>query len=302
MPVRHLPSLHAVRAFEATARHLSMTLAAHELAVTPGAVSRLVRALEQDLKAPLFVRKAGGLELTPVGRVMADGAREALDRLHEATTGVRLRRHRRLSIGVYGHFLSRALLPRLDDLTSSLPSLEVDVHTSTNPLDLLPTRFDAVVAVSALGPQAGLVVRPLMPIVTVAVASPQRLQGGPLDFAQVPMLHTRPRSEDWRRWLDFAGLKTIAVRGGSSFESASQTLEGAAADLGAAIAIEGLLQPDLASGRLAIAHPARRPTTRYFTLQYEMRLSADPSLSAFADWLCGQFEDEARLAMRPAAS
>jgi LysR family glycine cleavage system transcriptional activator len=129
---------------------------------------------------------------------------------------VRLRRHRRLSIGVYGHFLSRALLPRLDDLTSSLPSLEVDVHTSTNPLDLLPTRFDAVVAVSALGPQAGLVVRPLMPIVTVAVASPQRLQGGPLDFSRVPMLHTRPRSEDWRRWLDFAGLKTIAVRGGSS--------------------------------------------------------------------------------------
>jgi LysR family glycine cleavage system transcriptional activator len=290
MPVRGLPSLHAVRAFEATARHMSMTLAARELAVTPGAVSRLVRTLEEELKAPLFVRRAGGLELTPVGRTLADGAREALDRLHEATTGARMRRHRRLSIGVYGHFLSRALLPRLHDLALSLPSLEVDVHTSTNALDLLPTRFDAVVAVSGDGPQSGLVIRPLMPIVTVAVAAPQRLQGGPLDFARVPMLHTRPRSEDWRRWLDFAGFKAIAVRGGSSFESASQTLEAAAADLGAAIAIEGLLQPDLASGRLAIAHPARRPTTRHFTLQYETRLARDPSLSAFADWLCRQFE------------
>ena len=293
MPVRRLPSLRAICAFEATARHMSMTLAARELSVTPGAVSRLVRALEEDLKAPLFVRKAGGLELTLVGRAMADGAREALDRLHEATTGVHMRRHRRLSIGVYGHFLSRALLPRLHDLTLSLPSLEVDVHTSTNPLDLLPTRFDAVVAVSGLGPQAGLVVRPLMPITTVVVAAPKRLQSGPLDFAQVPMLHTRPRSEDWRRWLDHAGFKGIAVHGGSSFESASQTLEAAAADLGAAIAIEGLLQPDLASGRLAIAHPARRPTTRHFTLQYETRLGADPSLSAFADWLCRQFEDQA---------
>ncbi len=290
MPARRLPSLHAVRAFEATARHMSMTLAARELAVTPGAVSRLVRMLEEELKARLFVRKAGGLELTPVGRALADGAREALDRLHEATTGLRLRRHRRLSIGVYGHFLSRALLPRLHNLSQSLPALEVDVHTSTNALDLLPTRFDAVVAVSGLGPQAGLEVRPLMPITTVVVVAPRRLQGGPLDFTQIPMLHTRPRSEDWRRWLDFAGLKTIAVRGGSSFESASQTLEAAAADLGAAIAIEGLLQPDLASGRLAIAHPARRPTTRYFTLQYEARLAADPSLTAFADWLCRQFE------------
>ena len=267
-----------------------MTLAGRELAVTPGAVSRLIRALEEDLKAPLFVRRAGGLELTPVGRTMAEGAREALDRLHEATTGVRMRRPRRLSIGVYGHFLSRALLPRLPDLSVNLPSLAIDVHTSTNALDLLPTRFDAVIAVSGPGPQTGLVIRPLMPIVTVAVVAPQRLQSGPIDFAQIPMLHTRPRSEDWRRWLDFAGFKTIAVRGGSSFESASQTLEATAADLGAAIAIEGLLQPDLASGRLAIAHPARRPTTRHFTLQYEARLKDDPSLTAFSEWLCRQFE------------
>jgi LysR family glycine cleavage system transcriptional activator len=291
MPARRLPSLHAIRAFEATARHMSMTLAAHELAVTPGAVSRLIRALEADLKAPLFVRRAGGLELTPVGRTMADGAREALDRLQEAATGVRLRRHRRLSLGVYGHFLSRALLPRLHHLARSHPSLEVDVHTSTNPLDLLPTRFDAVIAVSSLGRQAGLVVRPLMPITTVVVVAPQRLQAGPIDFTRVPMLHTRPRSEDWRRWLDHAGLAAVAVRGGSSFESASQTLEAAAADLGAAIAIEGLLQPDLADGRLVVAHPVRRPTTRYFTLQYEARLAADPSLTTFADWLCAQFED-----------
>ena len=289
MPVRRLPSLNAIRAFEATARHLSMTLAAHELAVTPGAVSRLVRALEADLKASLFVRRAGGIELTPVGRSMADAAREALDRLHEAASGVRMRQHRRLSIGVYGHFLSRVLLPRLADLGRSLPSLEVDVHTSTNPLDLLPTRFDAVIAVSSSGRQAGLVVRPLMPITTVAVAAPRRLAAGPIDFTAVPLLHTRPRPEDLRRWLDHAGLGAIAVRGGSSFESASQTLEAAAADLGAAIAIEELLQPDLASGSLVIAHPARRPTTRHFTLQYEARLAADPSLTAFADWLCARF-------------
>lgn len=269
---------------------MSMTLAAHELAVTPGAVSRLVRALEADLKAPLFVRRAGGLELTPVGRTLADGAREALDRLHEAATGVRMRRHRRLSIGVYGHFLSRALLPRLHDLESRFPSLEVDVHTSTNPLDLLPGRFDAVIAVSGTGRQAGLVIRPLMPITTVVVAAPQRLRVGSIDFTRVPMLHTRPRPEDWRRWLDYAGLAAIPVRGGSSFESASQTLEAAAADLGVAIAIEGLLRSDLATGSLAIAHPVRRPTTRHFTLQYEAHLAADPSLTTFADWLCAQFD------------
>lgn len=296
MPSRRLPPLHAVRAFEAAARHLSISHAARELNVTPGAVSRHVRALEEELEAPLFVRRATGLELTPVGRSLAEGAREALDRLEEATTGVRLRHYRRLSIGVYGHFLSRALLPVLPGLKRVHPELELDLHASTNPLDMLPSRFDAVIAVSGVGRQSGLVVRPLMPITTVAVAAPRRLRKGPVDFARVPLLHTRPRSEDWRRWLDQAGLSSVPVRGGSSFESATQTLEAVAADLGLGIAIEGLLGPDLASGRVAIAHPVRRPTRRHFTLQYETRFAEDPSLSAFADWLCTALEADARYA------
>jgi LysR family transcriptional regulator, glycine cleavage system transcriptional activator len=286
MTTRRLPPLHAVRAFEAAARHLSVTRAAAELSVTPGAVSRHVRALERDLAAALFVRRSTGLELTPVGRSLADGAREGLDRLEEAVTGVRLRRPRRLSLGVYGHFLSRVLLPVLPQMQQSLPGIEIDLHAGSNPLEMLPGRFDAVIAVGGTGRQSGLIVRPLLPIVTVAVASPRRLEKGPLDFAQVPLLHTRPRPDDWRRWLDHAGFAAVPVRGGSSFESASQTLEAAAADLGAAIAIECLLAPDLADGRLAIAHTARRPTRRFFTLQYETRLAADPALTAVADWLC----------------
>ncbi|MGE0423670.1 MAG: LysR substrate-binding domain-containing protein [Reyranellaceae bacterium] len=286
MPSRRLPPLHAIRAFEAAARHLSMSHAARELNVTPGAVSRHVRALEENLGNALFVRRATGLELTSVGRALAEGTREALDRLEEATTGVRLRQHRRLSLGVYGHFLSRALLPILPRLRREHPELEVDMHASTNPLDMLPSRFDAVIAVSGAGRQSGLVVRPLMPITTVAVAAPRRLKRGPIDFARVPLLHVRPRSEDWRRWLDHAGFAGVPARGGGTFESASQALEAVAADLGLGIAIEELLGPDLAGGRVALAHPARRPTRRYFTLQYETRVADDPSVVAFADWLC----------------
>ena len=231
MTSRRLPPLHAIRAFEAAARRLSISHAANELNVTPGAVSRHVRALEANLGTPLFLRRATGLELTPVGRTLAESAREAFDRLAEATTGVRLRQHRRLSIGVYSHFLSRALLPVLPELRRQHPALEIDLHAGTNPLDIAPSRFDAVIAVSGTGRQSGLLVRPLMPIVTVAVAAPQRLKRGPIDFARVPLLHTRPRAEDWRRWLDHAGFSAVPVRGGSTFESASHTLEAVAADL-----------------------------------------------------------------------
>ena len=53
---RRLPPLNALRAFEASARHLSFTRAADELAVTPAAVSHQVKALEDLLGVTLFRR------------------------------------------------------------------------------------------------------------------------------------------------------------------------------------------------------------------------------------------------------
>jgi LysR family transcriptional regulator, glycine cleavage system transcriptional activator len=285
MPIRRLPPLHAVRAFEAAARHLSMSRAAEELAVTPGAVSRQVRELEERLDAVLFVRRPTGLALTAAGERLAAATSDALDRLAEATRGAKLRHYRQVSIGVYSQFASRLILPVWDDLRGALPDIPVTLHTSSNPLDLLPGQFDLVIAVSGAGGHRGLIERPLMPIATVPVCAPSLLANGPLDFAAVPLLHSRPRPDDWRRWLDHAGLSAVPVRGGSSFEGAALTLEAAAAGLGAAIAIEALLEPDLASGALAVAHPIRRPTRRGFVLAHETRLADDPSVVAVADWL-----------------
>jgi len=288
MPARRLPPLHAIRAFEAASRHLSMTRAAEELAVTPGAVSRQIRELEERLDVTLFVRRATGLELTSAGERLANAASDALDRLAEATRGVRLRQHRQLSLGVYSLFASRLIMPVWDDLKRSHPDIPVTLHTSSNPLDLLPGQFDAVIAVSDATERSGLIERPLMAIATVPVCSPALLRDGALDFAAVPLLHSRPRPDDWRRWLDHAGFTAIPVRGGSNFEGISLTLEAAAAGLGAAIAIEALLAPDLARGDIVIAHPLRRPTRRRFVLAYETRVAQDPSLTAVADWLCAR--------------
>jgi LysR family glycine cleavage system transcriptional activator len=288
MPARRLPPLHAIRAFEAAARHLSMTRAAEELTVTPGAISRQVRELEERLDVTLFVRRATGLELTSAGERLAGSASDALDRLAEATRGARLRQHRQLSLGVYSLFASRLILPIWDDLKRTHPDLPMTLHTSSNPLDLLPGQFDAVIAVSDATERSGLVERPLLPIATVPVCAPGLLTEGVADFARMPLLHSRPRPDDWRRWLDHAGFSGVPVRGGSSFEGVSLTLEAAAAGLGAAIAIEALLAPDLTRGDIVIAHPLRRPTRRRFVLAYETRLADDPSLRALADWLCGR--------------
>ena len=286
MPWRRLPPLHAVRAFEAAARHLSVTRAAEELAVTPGAVSRHLRGLEAALGHVLFLRRPSGLVLTAPGSALAEACRTALDSIADAAAGVRLRPPRLLSIGAYGLFAARFLLPRWAALAAAHPDLAVELHTSSSPLDLVPARHDAVIAVTDGAPRAGLLTHRLLPIATVPVCAPSFLAAGPVDFASVPKLHARPRPDDWRRWLDHAGLGAVPAESGSSFESIGLALEAAAAGLGFAIAIEALLGPDLARGAVVRAHPLVRPTRRWFVLQYELRHEADPALSAFAEWLC----------------
>lgn len=284
MTRRQLPPLNAIRAFEAAARHHSMTRAATELGVTPGAVSRQVRELEARIGAALFVRGSKGLDLTPAGHALATTAGNALDLLAGAVGGRRAQT-RRLTLGVYGFFASRLLLPLWPQLQRDLPDAAIDLHTSSDPLELLPTRYDAVIAVDEPRSRRGMLIRPLVPITTVAVCAPALVRRGPLDFARTPLLHARPRPDDWRRWLDNAGLSAVPVQKGSTFESIALALEAAAMGLGAAIAIEALIGSDLDAKKIAIAHPARRRTRRHFVFQSEARHARASELAALAGWL-----------------
>ena len=65
--LNYLPSLSALRAFEAAARHLSFTKAASELGVTQSAISRQMRSMEDLLGLRLFERTGSGLVLTRSG-------------------------------------------------------------------------------------------------------------------------------------------------------------------------------------------------------------------------------------------
>lgn len=84
-----LPSLSALTAFEAAARHLSITKAAEELNVTPGAISKQVRMLEDELGNPLFLRRHRALELTREGETMAAALREGFERISSTYHQVR---------------------------------------------------------------------------------------------------------------------------------------------------------------------------------------------------------------------
>ncbi len=86
---RFLPSMSLLRAFEAAARHQSITTAAEELNLTQGAVSRQIRALEELLGSDLFLRERQTIRLTSAGETYAREIREALRRISSATLSFR---------------------------------------------------------------------------------------------------------------------------------------------------------------------------------------------------------------------
>ncbi|MBP0495399.1 LysR substrate-binding domain-containing protein [Pararoseomonas indoligenes] len=287
MTYRRLPSLVALRSFEAAARHRSVTRAAGELSVTPGAVSRGVRALEEELGTPLFTRAAAGLALTPAGDALFTAAREGLDRIAAGLVTMRQAApRRRLRIGAYTLFASRWLLPRWGRLRECHPELEVELETSADPLELVPGVFDAVIAVTDRRPRPGLLAMPLVPIETMPVLAPARLPA--LDWRRATLLHSRQRPDDWARWLAGANIEGVDASAGPRFESIALALDAAAEGLGVAMAIRALVAQDLATGRVAAPHPHVRRTTRHFTLLHDASREDDPALAALRGWLAAE--------------
>lgn len=286
MTYRRLPSLNALRAFEAAARHRSVTRAADELSVTPGAVSRQIRALEEGLGLTLFLRGPAGLALTGPGTALMEASGAALDRVEEGVAEARrAARPMPVSVGAYALFASRWLIPRWGRLRARHPELEIALTTSADPLELRPGRFDAVIAVAEDRPRPGFRVDPLLPIETMPVCAPALVGPGGFRWAGQTLLHSRQRPRDWARWLESQGIAGVDAEAGPSFESISLAIDAAREGLGVALAIRGLIGPDLAAGRVVVPAPGLRRSTRSFVLMVETGRLGEPALRRFRDWL-----------------
>ena len=145
MPRPHLP-LNALRAFEASARHLSFTRAAIELCVTQAAVSHQVKALEERLNVSLFKRLPRGLRLTEEGEALLPAVSDSFDRMADMLDrfeGGYVREV--LTLGAVGTFAVGWLLPRLPLLREKHPQLEIRLSTNNNRFDLAAEGLDYAV-------------------------------------------------------------------------------------------------------------------------------------------------------------
>lgn len=297
---RSFPPLNALRAFEASARHVSFTAAANELGVSQAAISRFVRILEQKVGVALFNRWRNKLELTDAGLVLAQGLSVTFERIEQLMRETKARGHNAkvLTVGVGPTLAIRWLIPRLSQFASAHPDIEIRIATGGA---VAPFNEDWTCAVR-LGqdPWPGFVAERLFTMDLVLVCAPQlgeRLRR-PADLAGVPLLRVRHAPNDWSRWWTAAGLPIEAfthLTPGPIFDYYGLALQAAMDGLGAVLAMRAYVEADVQNGKLVSPFPLTIPKIEAWYLIHRPGKEQDPSLQAFRSWLKTEAEAERRL-------
>ena len=293
---RRLPSLNALRAFWAAARHRSFAAAAEELHVTASAVSLQIRQLEEELDFKLFERTPKGLVLTPQGARLLPGITQAFDHLKGTIASIDdgAAGKGTLSISVAPSFATKWLLPRLGSFLERNPDIEVDVKANIELTDFARDDVDLAIRYGS-GNYPGLEVELLLEDRMFPVCSPELLmrygQRNPARvFAEAPLLHDvsvdrDPAVPSWKMWLKASGLEDIDWRKGPRFNQTALALDAALAGLGIALAPSALVATDLAAGRLVrLANEEWKGGFAYY-LVHPADKAELPALQRFKSWL-----------------
>lgn len=248
---RRLPSLNAIRAFEAAARHASFTAAADELCVTHAAVSRHIRDLEKWLGRELFVRTRRGVTLTEAGLRYGADVTPLFDALAGATQAVMHPNAKRLVVTAEPALASRWLVPRLGRFSELHPDIEMHVDPDVRLVDFRSGEADIGLRFGG-GAWSDVEIVRLSESLNFPVCSPKLLDGihalAPKDLAGFSLLHEQHK-QHWRNWLSRAGVEWAADVRGPTFQ-AHLAIEAAEAGQGFALGDQMLCTEALLSGRL----------------------------------------------------
>ncbi|WP_111563248.1 transcriptional regulator GcvA [Rhizobium sp.] len=287
-----LPSLSALRAFEAAARHLSMTLAARELNVTPGAVSLQIRDLETSLGVRLFERKTRALALTPEGADYFTTLRAAFRLVREATAAITARnRGTVLNVTCTAGFATYWLVPRLSRFEALNPEIDVRISASHRVMDFQRDGIDLAIR-HGLGGYDGLVSErlvddELVPVCTPKLADELGPDPSPDALAPFQLIHDVYR-HDWQLWLEAAGASNVDAARGPVFMHGNGAYEAMKAGLGFALMRRSFVTTELEEGQLVAPFPVGVASRLAFHLVYPGQALERPTAAAFRRWLLSE--------------
>jgi len=295
---RRLPSLNALKAFEATARQESFTKAAQELCVTQGAVSQQVKGLESELGVRLFRRERQRLIITDAGRSYLEVVRDAFDRLGMGTERLlQQQKSGTLTITTSPNFAAKWLVHRLGRFSEAHPGIDLRVSASIQHIDFAREDIDLALR-HGNGQWPGMHVTRLCTEEIFPVCSPKLATGrdalrSPRDIRHHTLLHTNGTG-DWANWLERVGVDGVDFTHGIVFNQASMSIDAAVDGQGIALARTALAACDLISGRLVRPFPQALEAPYAFWIVCPKSAAELPKISTFRSWLLKEAEDDAR--------
>lgn len=285
LPLHRPPFLNGIRAFEAAARLGSFVAAGAEQNVSPAAISRLVKLLEDRMGVVLFDRAANRLALTDAGRAYRDGLTPIMESLARLTDSIADRAGRKaITVGVGPTFAVRWLIPRLAELRRRAPDVEVRITTGGAAAPFSDSWTCGIRLGD--GDWPGLVATPLFaadltPVCAPALAARIRK---PKHLRDAVLLRVAHAPDDWTRWLAVVGAKGVKADG-PIFDFYGQAQQAALDGVGVAMGIRPYVDDDLAAGRLVAPFDVAIPKGRGWFLVHRPARALEPGFRAFRDWI-----------------
>ncbi|MGG1948688.1 LysR substrate-binding domain-containing protein [Trinickia sp. NRRL B-1857] len=252
--MRKLPSLNALRAFEAVARHMSMKLAAQELAVTATAVSHQVRQLEEAIGAPLFERRVRSLVLTPQGAALLPVLSQGFDAFESALATIAHASVREtVTISTTTALAACWLAPSIASFRAVCGEFDLRIHAADAAVTIPSEHADVAIRYGA-GHWPGLVAERLFDDAYAPVWHPRLGLRDRGDLNAHALIHSEWQPSlrnvpDWGAWASAAGMKLATARE-LKFSDESHAIGAAIAGQGVALVDLPLIERELRKGEL----------------------------------------------------
>ena len=304
---KNLPSLAALYAFEATARHLSFSKASIELNLTQGAISQRVRSLEEFLGRPLFVRESTSIRLTDTGNEYLRSARNVIAEVMVATDRA-IGRHRNdeLTIGCLGTFALKCLIPLLPSFRKKSPDIAVRLRTLVPFADQQHEDYDVSIRYGR-DDWPGMATWRINDEEVFPVCNPKLLRGPqalrtPEDLRHHTIIRTSSPlilRDDWPLWLEQAGVPQLTPTAEISCDLLYPSFQMAIEGMGVVIGRSAVVRSDLASGRLVEPFSIRLSSPLAYHIVAEEHRAKLPKVATFVEWLLSEFKRSMKEADRP---
>lgn len=293
-----LPPLKSLLAFEAAGRHLSFTDAAHELNVTPGAISQQIRQLEEFLELKLFKRMNRIIVLTDDGQLFLPLISRGFEQFGEAVAMLREKSNEGpLTITSAPSFVSKWLIPRLSKFKSVHPGIDVRIDTSDRLVDFKHEDIDVGIRFGdGVYPELDTVY--LFSFDLIPVCTPELMQheGGLKtisDLKNHTLLHSNYDQldsgfPDWSMWLKVVEASDVDAEHGIYFNQSDLLFQATLDGQGVALLANVMAEPEIRAGRLVQPFTTRLPVKMNYHLVTSPGKARIAKVAAFREWILSE--------------